>query len=66
MTRGDSPPPEPRGLAVELAHLRVQPQPHKRMNHEMKAMLQNQTLATNNFQHKQHMAGGEAQAFMMM
>ena len=60
----DTPPPELRGHADEVARLKAQLQYQKKSNDEMKAMLHNQALAIDAFQHKWQMAGSEGQAFL--
>ena len=64
LTRANASPPELRGHTDDLARLKGQLQYQKRSNHEMKAMLHSQALATDAFQHKWQMAGSEAQAFI--
>ena len=47
----------------EVARLRAQPQHSKKTNGDMRALLQNQALAIEQFQNRWQMAGQEAHAF---
>ena len=68
MVRASSPMPSSdrqRNEQDEVARLRAQLQHSKKINGDMRALLQNQALAIQQFQNRWHMAGQEAHAFVV-
>ena len=64
MVRASSPVPPSERQQDEVARLRAQLQHSKKVNGDMRALLQNQALAIEQFQNRWHMAGQEAHAFV--
>ena len=65
MVRASSPMPSSDRQLDEVARLRAQLQHSKKTNGDMRALLQNQALAIEQFQNRWHMAGQEAHAFVV-
>ena len=63
MVRAASPMPAEDRHADEVSRLRAQLQHAKKVNGDMRALLQNQALAIEQFQNRWQMAGQEAHAF---
>ena len=64
MVRASSPMPSSKRHKDEVARLRAQLHHSMRTNHDMRGVLQNQALATEQFQSRWQMAGQEAHAFV--
>ena len=64
MVRASSPMPSDSRHQDEVARLRAQLQHSKKVNGDMRALLQNQALAIEQFQNRWQMAGQEAHAFV--
>ena len=64
MVRASSPMPSDSRHQDEVARLRAQLQHAKKVNGDMRALLQNQALAIDQFQNRWQMAGQEAHAFV--
>ena len=64
MVRASSPMPSDSRHENEVARLRAQLQHAKKVNGDMRALLQNQALAIDQFQNRWQMAGQEAHAFV--
>ena len=64
MVRATSPMPSDGRHEDEVARLRAQLQHAKKVNGDMRALLQNQALAIDQFQNRWQMAGQEAHAFV--
>ena len=65
MVRASSPMPSSDRHQDEVARLRAQLQHSKKINGDMRALLQNQALAIEQFQNRWQMAGQEAHAFVV-
>ena len=65
MVRASSPMPSVDRQQDEVARLRTQLQHSKKVNGDMRALLQNQALAIEKFQNRWQMAGQEAHAFVV-
>ena len=65
MVRASSPMPSLDRHQDEVARLRAQLQHSKKVNGDMRALLQNQALAIGQFQNRWQMAGQEAHAFVV-
>ena len=65
MVRASSPMPSSDRHQDEVARLRAQLQHSKKVNGDMRALLQNQALAIEQFQNRWQMAGQEAHAFVV-
>ena len=65
MVRASSPMPSESRQQDEVARLRAQLQHSKKVNGDMRALLQNQALAIEQFQNRWQMAGQEAHAFVV-